>query len=240
MKKNIGFITFALIIAAIIVAVRIDAATPAGASVQHLGNSTMAPTAPGNRTDAKGTINVIALDVLQQNDKWKAYVGNVSGKLTLDDAQSYTIYDWSIVGSVVGTVFATRNSTVVWSKINCSNLTYIRDEQTFLSMTASASDSIENTFSSKNHTPFTVADTNVANCSYTSLYVNDTVQPKNSSAAYQEILLYDYTGAFVYASRVNDNSLNYRGLGTYDFQMIVGEREVVGPLVTYYFFVELQ
>ncbi len=240
MKFNKKILITVLLLLSLIFAARIYAAAPSGATIEFVSNSSRNATYPDNRTDDKGTITVLRLSTIQQNDRWKAYVGNVSGRLTLDDANSYTIYDWSISGTVRGTVFASRNSTVVWTGINCSDLTYTRQEETFLSHTFSSIDSIENTFNSVNHTPFYVGDRQVIGCNYTALYVNDTAVVVNDSASYQEILLWDGAGAFVYAARINDSALGYRATDLYDFQMIVAEKAVVAAPVTYFFFVELQ
>lgn len=240
MKFNKRALIFVLFLIALIFAARIYAVVPSGATIVFVSNSSRNATYPDNRTDDKGTITVLRLNTIQQNDRWKAYVGNVSGRLTLDDANSYTIYDWSISGTVRGTVFASRNNTVSWTTINCSNLTYTRQEETFLSHTFSSIDSIENTFDSTNHTEFYVGDNLMRQCNYTALYVNDNEVVANDSAAYQEMILWDGVGAFVYAARINDSGLGYRASDLYDFQMIVAEKAVVATPVTYFFFVELQ
>ena len=70
-------------------------ADPAGATVSDNVTATAATYFPDNRSDAGGTITTMVLSAVQQNDKWKAYVGNVSGSLTLDDSNGYTIYRWA-------------------------------------------------------------------------------------------------------------------------------------------------
>lgn len=222
-----------------ILGIRIDAA-PSGASITYLSNSTKAATSPDNRTDAKGTITVLRLNTVQQNDRWKAYVGNVTGVLTLDDADGYTIYDWSLTGSVSGTVFASRNDSIVWANVNCSNMTHTAGEETFLGISGASSDSIRNTFTSTDHTSFLVGDNTMALCNYTALYVNDTVITADNSAQYQEVTLYDGS-SFIYASRIKDDGDAYTSTenSTFDFQMVVADY-VGASVATYFFFVELQ
>jgi hypothetical protein len=240
MKFKTQALIIAMVFILVSVAIRIEAA-PSGASIDYLGNSTRNVTVGDNRTDGKGTINIINLNTVQQDDRWKAYVGNVTGKLTLDDANQYTIYDWTISGIVAGTVFASRNSSVQWASINCSNITHTRVEETYLNHTFTSSDSIENTFMSIDHTSFSIGTRSISSCNFTAMHVNDSAVAASSSAAYQEMTLWDGAGAFVYASRINDNQYGYRNDSSrYDFQMIVPERAIAGSLITYFFFVELQ
>ena len=54
----------------------------------------------------------------QQDSKWKAYIGNVSGSLRLSDSNSQSIYEWTFT-TITGEVFATRNQTITWSGVKC-------------------------------------------------------------------------------------------------------------------------
>ena len=68
-------------------------------------------TTVSNSSHTGGTINIMNLNANQKNPHWKAYVGNITGKLTLDDADNYTIYEWSIA-DLQGEVYATRASSI--------------------------------------------------------------------------------------------------------------------------------
>ncbi|MBD3203542.1 hypothetical protein GF327_04560, partial [Candidatus Woesearchaeota archaeon] len=66
-------------------------ADPTGVStVTYKSNSTKNATDADNRSDEKGTITTVVLDSIQQDYKWKAYVGNVTSTFTLDDEADYT------------------------------------------------------------------------------------------------------------------------------------------------------
>ena len=80
-----------------------------------------------------------------QTPRWKAYVGNVTGRLVLDDVNYKSIFDWR-VASVTGKVYATRNSTVDWSTITCSDRTTVENEDTYMNMSLSNPDTINRTF----------------------------------------------------------------------------------------------
>jgi hypothetical protein len=186
-----------------------------------------------------GTFTTVKINITAQTYRWKAYVGNVTGKFTLDDSRNYTIYDWSI-STVAGEVYATRSSTLVnWQSIQCANNNSIRLEEIALNISRSNDDSINRTFNRKpySHDEFYVAATkfNANSCPATSTYVNSTRQ----SAVFQEVVLFDAAN-IVYAgileSKIRGFDNNY-----YDFQLIVPESGLEGSQAptAYYFYVEL-
>jgi hypothetical protein len=185
-----------------------------------------------------GYIATVNLSATIQNTRWKAFIGNVTGSFTLDNAAGSTIYDWSLA-STTGEVFATRNATTItWTNINCSNLTTLEVENTLMNHT-SATDNISATFNDTTHAEFTVASsTIVANTCPTLNTYNSTGRQDGD---FEEIALYTPTGDnIVYAARLEENTVGYDG-GQYDFQMIVPENGVAGfnGLTAYYLYVEL-
>src|SRR3989344_9224311 len=100
-------------------------AVPSGPVVTLIANETKQPGAATIINTTGGSITTIRLNATTQNLRWKAYVGNVTGRLTLDDANDNTIFDWTLT-NVVGEVYATRFSgNINWSGVNCSNSTHI-------------------------------------------------------------------------------------------------------------------
>jgi len=224
-------------------------ATPVGPTITEIGNTTKAEANPTmlNSTHngtaegkAGGYIFTINLSSDQQNKRWKAYVGNVSGKLVLAGADNYAIYDWSITSSLTGEVYATRSSsTITWSSINCSNLTHIEAENTALNHT-NANDNITATFPTKDNDGFDVGTVTIiaATCYTTNLYVDGSAPGDDS---FEELLLYDGTN-MVYTSIIEQNHDAYMNSDeTYDFQMIVPEVGLASweSSTAYYFYVEL-
>lgn len=210
------------------------------------------PTAPDNMTNTSaqsppatggyafntsgGTITWVNINATTQNPHWKAYVGNISGRLALQDASSNAIYNWNVT-SMEGEVYATRKSDLVlWNSIACANATHITAEQTALNMTGSSPDSIANTFNKQNHSGFYAGLTQVAedSCNSTNLYVSS-----QTSTDFEEVLLYD--GSYmVYAALLEDSITGFDGK-EYDFQMIVPDSGLEGSQTpeTYYFYIEL-
>jgi len=185
-----------------------------------------------------GTFTTLTLNVTAQTRQWKAYVGNVSGLITLDDATNTTIYDWSL-STISGEVYAARTNSIDWSDIQCANVTNVDDEQTALNIPTNASDSINRTFNTTTHKAFYVATTSITNsdCPATATYVNDAAQAVSEDALFQEIILQSGDD-FVYTTLLEPGTAGF-DLLPYNFQMIVAEDATTSDPTPYYFYVEL-
>lgn len=212
-------------------------ADPDGATLTFVNNSTKASTVPDNRQDIGGSITTINITSQQQNSRWKAYVGNVTGSLSLDDADSYTIYDWALT-TITGEIYAVRSASVNWQNIACASLLNITSEDSNLGFVTGAADTINNTFDNTAHQSFLVAGTNItaSGCRSVATFVSDVAQVQDISANYQEILLHDRTN-LIYTSLLENNAVGYTG-GIFDFQLIVADNASTQN-TNYYFFVEL-
>lgn len=215
-------------------------ALPAGPVITYISNSTAASVSTSRNQDEKGTITVLTLDSNQQDYKWKAYVGNVTGKLALDDGTANTIYDWTL-GTPTGEVYVSRASSVTWSNITCANDTVIQTEQSALGMLDTDHDNINKTFNYTAHQSILVGTNNIANstCRSTATYVSDTPQTIDETALFQEVLLSDsLTGSLIYTTIIEDDEVGYNN-ETFDFQLLVAENESSTTPTLYYFYVEL-
>lgn len=240
--RRVTALCLILLIAGLIVLSSVILAAPQGPrNIKNLSASqqtTMgAKAAPNN---PRGTITTMTINVSQQTSSWKAYVGNITGKITLDDADNYTIYSWP-VGAAKGEVYATRKSTTVaWASLKCANISVTETEQTSLSHSQAAGDAINRTFTNITHPAFYAGAVAfpAKSCNKSAdLYRNDTANP----STWHEVLLYDSTN-IVYASIINDTAKSYNTKHRFDFQMIVAENasSVANPAaITYYFYVEL-
>jgi len=191
---------------------------------------------PANRTDPGGTITTFSVDAQQQDTRWKAYVGNVTGSLTLDDSNGMTIYNWSVgLADITGEVYSSRASSVSWSLIRCADSTTVANEETTLGMNSSSADTITKTFNETTHPEFvTAGETISSGCNATATYVSD-AKEEQSSATFPIVLLDDETN-LVYTTLINRNSTGFDDR-SYDFQMIVANDPT--STTTYYFYVEL-
>lgn len=214
-------------------------ADPSGTSITSNSTNPGRTSSPSNRTDAGGTITTMVMDAVQQDQQWKAYVGNISGSLTLDDSAGNTIYKWSLdAASVTGEIYASRSNSITWSSAACSNYATIQAEQTALNITDSSSDSIKNTFNYTTHPSFSVAGRPIAqnSCNATSTFVSSARQSQ-ATADFPVVLLYDTTN-LIYATLITQDKTGYTGSSTYDFQLIVADNPSTTSN-TYYFYAEL-
>jgi hypothetical protein len=258
-KEDKKIIILCLIFIILITIASIVYSAPIGPTVTYISNSTR--TTPGNATRNESTgggyIYTINLDGIEQNGRWKAYIGNVTGSLTLDDASSNTIYNWNL-GTVTGEVYATRNvSLPTWTQVNCtwagtgngtfansSNRTIEDRENTALQHTRL--DNITATFSQRNHSSFDVGTRTItANSCYSIFpWVNDSSQ--STTTFFPEVLLYDgtnltdYSAGLIYAAIIENDIPGFDN-ATYDFQMLVPEvgSDSWSSSTAYYFYVEL-
>lgn len=186
-----------------------------------------------------GSFTTLVLNVTQQNPRWKAYVGNVTGTLVLQDSNDISIYDWALA-SITGEVYASRNDTVNWGSIQCLTDSVLNTEEAFLNITTSAVDSINNTFNNTVHATFWTGSTQITNstCRAIATYVNDTAQTPSETADFQEILLDDGT-YLVYATILEQDQAGYDISQSFDFQMIIAEDEFSGSPTPYYFYAEI-
>lgn len=210
---------------------------PTGPTVTSQSTETATPRSALNVTTAGGTITTMVLNATTQNPHWKAFVGNVTGRLALRDSSNYTIYDWEFTNPS-GEIYVSRNNSINWTSILCANSSHISTEEILMNHTSGAVDSISNTFSSSVHDEFWtgLVQFTADECNFTTAtWVNNT----NQSELFQEIALYDGSSV-VYSTLIDSNTAGF-DFGVYDFQLIVPEKGLDGPVSTtpYYFYVEL-
>lgn len=213
-------------------------AAPQGAAITF-NNTENATTRPADsHTAAGGSFTTLLLNVTSQTSKWKAYLGNVTGKLTLDNSNNKTIYDWALT-IVQGEVYVSRNNSITFSSLACANRGNITSEDTYMNINSSSDDSINKTFNQSIHRSFVIGGTGTiqnSTCPAIATYVNDSNQPATENATFQEMFMSDGRNP-VFVALLNDNKIGY-DQGVYDFQIIVPENPT-GTLTPYYFYAEL-
>lgn len=231
---------FFIVVLALIICSNFLWALPAGPVITYISNSTATTVSTSRNQDEKGTITVLDVNSNQQDYKWKAYVGNVTGKLALDDGTANTIYDWTL-GTPTGEVYVSRASSVAWANISCANETVINNEQVVLGMLSTDNDNINKTFNYTAHQSILVGTKNIVNstCRSTATYVSDSPQTIDETTLFQEVLLSDpFTGSLIYTTIIEDDEAGYND-EAFDFQLLVAENESSTTPTLYYFYVEL-
>src|SRR3989344_3194316 len=161
-------------------------AAPSGPIVTLISNETKSAAPATKINTTGGSITIMRLNATTQNPRWKAYVGNVTGTLTLDDANDNSIFQWSLT-AVTGEVYATRASgNINWSGVNCSNLSHIALEEAALNHT-NKDDNITSTFSSQLHNSFYIGTKQIF--SNTCFSVHTFVNSSSQSARFEEVAL---------------------------------------------------
>jgi hypothetical protein len=228
-----------LIAVLVILATVFATANPQGVIVTS--NSTVTPPDVGaaSVTTTGGSFTTLVLNGTFQNPRWKAFVGNITGTLTLDDALNQTIYDWDLT-VVTGEVYASRSSSINWNNIACADNATLNAEEAAISFNSSKIDSINNTFNTTTHAGFLVAGVNIpnSNCRAIATYIDDQRQTVDENADFQQILL-DDDSELVYATILEVDEIGYDGNSRFDFQMILPDEETAGVDTTYYFYAEI-
>ncbi len=216
-----------------------------------LNNSRRSVDSSSNLIAWAGNITQLNIDGKSSTATWAGFYGNISGFVTLDDANNRTIYDWNLANPE-GEIYATANRSINWSSgnIRCWNFTQIDDEEDVnlteyensLNINVSAVDGINETFKFSNiHDELFVGTIRIdANtCPATALYnASEQVNPNR----FQEIMLYDDTNNAVIFTSILENDVFGFTNKTVDFELIVAEDGHSGDAnpTTYYFYVELQ
>lgn len=117
-KKIIYFI--AILISIIILFLENILAIPTGANVTNLNNQT-SPTDPAAAVSAiAGNVSELNIYGYSTTQSWQGYYGNITGSIKLADSNNKVMYNWSNT-SPKGEIFATNNSLVSWTNIECFN-----------------------------------------------------------------------------------------------------------------------
>ena len=224
----------------------IASATPQGPTgVVNLANSTKGNTSAFVVNISGGYISTFIINATTQNVRWKAHVGNVTGKLTLDDATGATIYDWTLAStSTSGEIYATRNSsTPLWTAIKCANNSLLEKEDVYLAQT-NPDDNISKTFNSTgSHASFLIGSVTISanTCPTLNTYVNNVSQ----DTRFEEMALTDsgnftLNGSIIYASILEQDRQGYNA-AFYDFQLLLPENGGASwtSSTAYYIYVEL-
>jgi len=239
-QRLFGFVFLLSFVICVVISNSFEAiATPTGLNISYNVTDTIEPSEAASLTTAGGSFTTMILNGTFQTERWKAYVGNISGSLTLEDSNSKSIYDWDLA-IITGEIYVSRESQINWSTINCSEPNEITAEESVLNINSSLSDSINNTFNTTTHKSFYVGTVKISNgsCRAISTYVNDSAQEVSESSFFQEVLLSDIDGNIVYTTIIEDSEAGY-DLASYNFQLIVPEDPTSSNPHTYYFFAEI-
>ncbi|MBN1543972.1 hypothetical protein JW898_00755 [Candidatus Woesearchaeota archaeon] len=238
-------------------------------TMTYVGNSTIGGQSGIEQSHQRGYIHYVNIDESAPTQKWKAYVGNVTGEFALQDASGNAIYDWNIA-TITGELYATKEAPTGgsgrfqggipdWTAVTCANSTIVYDEESQFNHTAAEEDSLRNTFKNGNNfnltsfyageklvTDSTVIGGEAGGCFGAYMNKNNTDQFTNwqevmlTDATYEDEGAGDYDYDVIYATLLENNVYGFDSR-LYDFQILLPEVATDGAttVTTYYFYIEL-
>lgn len=183
-----------------------------------------------------GNVTQVTVEAVSITKSWQGYYGNVSGRITLDDANNNTFYNWSLA-TTDGEIYASRETSPTWASAACADNAQIAAEETALGQSATDNDAVSVTFTNTtNHPAFDVGTVSITanDCSAANMFDNNGAQ----TSEFFNVLLYEGSH-IVYTALMQGGATGFNGQ-TWDFELLVGEDGHGDSSVTpYYFFVEL-
>ncbi len=183
------------------------------------------------QTDAMaGNITWLTMTGISQTRTWQGFWGNVSGWITLDDANNYTFYNWS-AAEPRGYVYATlvSHGDPTWTEVQCFNeANNATNFHTFYNITQDAYDNVTETYNRTDHPPWYIANNTRNNCPTTYIWRDDNYQQSD----FVNALFWDNTGGndgWVFGTMLENKDLsNKTDISCYngalcDFQLLVAE-----------------
>ncbi len=239
-------------------------AEPFGADSVEPGTPERAPNDSAQSVKAQaGNVTYLEIFGYSITQTWQGYFGNVTGTIMLGDAQRNIMYNWSLA-SPSGEVFASTNSSIFWTNIQCFNFTatgIYTDEsgsggttnlhgtnitilENSFNINETDVDGVDETFEligAGTHNNFYVGTKqfNEGECPNTRIFSNSGEGEDNK---FEEVLLYEpVTTSIVFTSLLNDDESGFDS-ATHDFEMLVLEdgHNTDTQATDYYFYVELE
>lgn len=203
-----------------------------GASSRYSSSAT-----PTQVNAQAGNVTELSINATAVTTSWQGYYGNITGNIILADASGNNFYNWSIT-QPSGEVYASRNDSITWTGINCSQAADVATEEAYLGQQATDPDSVSNTFVLTTHPAFFVGAKNMTGCYSTHAYDSTGGQ----GTGFWQVLLTDTQGYTVYTSVIDSSVQTGFNNRPWQFELLVGENGKVGNegITPYYFYVELQ
>lgn len=237
----------------------IYAAIPSGATnLTSISNTTALADFPESVSAVAGNVTEINIFGYSTTQSWQGYFGNVTGVIELTDGNNRTMFNWSS-SSPRGEVYASNESGVIWTNIQCFNFTAngtnCNDDINNRGGTSKCGmnlsqlegsynvddediDGVNETFNRNDHELFYTnnLEFSAGECK------NSKILNETGQGIFDEVLLWSPdSNAVVFTSLLKNNVFGFNGK-SYDFEMLVLEdgHETDVDITNYYFYIELQ
>ena len=213
---------------------------PDGISVESNERGNLSQTAAIQVNAAAGNVSELSINATEITTHWQGYFGNITGTITLDDAQGNTMFDWSSETgySPTGEIYAANSSITSWSDVMCVSLygnnTSVNTTtlETMYGMTDGEGDGINETFTATQD--ITIGTSTLSGCPATNTYVNNA---SDTDYFNETLLVENSTRAVIFASQIEEDATGFDGR-SWDFQIMVAESDAAGT-TPYWFYLEL-
>lgn len=254
-KNNVLLYLFFLCCAIVLVlelttTVVADVASPTSLTSGASGGFNESQYPSKNVTALAGNVTEVTIVGTTPTKAWQGYYGNITGTLTLEDASGNVFYNWT-VNEPKGEVYASKNSSITWTQIECFNFTAnetvinLTEAEAAYNIDVNDSDGINETFNETSHSTFYVGTTTITTNTCPSTYVFD--DSGTQSTNWENILLTD-NESLIFTTIIENDLANqdadptgFNGIA-YDFQLLVAEDGHDSDFSTteYFFWVELE
>ena len=196
------------------------------------------PTGTAGSDPARGgVITQLTLNATVQTNNWQGYFGYVGSYIVLADSGNNWMYSWN-VSNPQGSVLAARSASINVTGLAVQQTCTVEDSV----IPDAVSDQVSDAFTNTTHTNITIGNVSISSqvdtgytCSV-DLFVNNI-----SNTSWEENLLTDGNGNYIYQTFINYYDNEIFNDGNYNFQMMVPEDEAGAAGTTnYYFWLELQ
>jgi len=248
MKRKMLLLLLILVVATSLTIAVYAQSQPQGPSGLNEGNSERRPTADPISVQAQaGNVTALKINATRITSRWQGYYGNITGEITLDDADNNTLYSWDL-SNPEGEIYAVNDSkSVLWTQVICLNMSITTSNnvtlaalENSLGMGTNDVDGVNETFNNSRGGSFSVGSSvtigDDSGCGWTSLNVND----GPDTVKFNETILTDNGSNHnvIYVAVLEQDQQGFQG-SNLDFQMLVGENGDVTSATEYYFYVEL-
>jgi hypothetical protein len=262
-KNTMFLVALSVVVLSIAILLPITQAAPGGASITPLLNETAPVDSAGEHSSIAGNVTELTITGFSTTQSWQGYFGNVTGVIQLADSSDAVLYNWSLA-TPEGEVYASRNSSITWTNIQCFNFTakgnYTAEPggggttslygtnttglENEFNIASDDVDGVNETFTLSGggtHDAFFTASQSFSEgeCQSTRVF-GDTGAGVNDE--FEEVLLYEPTSRSVVFASILDDNLGGFDNNLYDFEMLVLEdgHGTDTAVTTAYFFVELE
>ena len=263
-KNKLGYVIagFMALTALLSLLVWADASVPYGVrDITYIQSSRSNTSAypPATMEAMAGNVTELTMNTISTTRTWQGYFGNVSGVITLEDANGNVFYNWT-AAEAQGEIFASVNDSVAWASIVCFNWTGqaidLSTEEARYGLAANTPDGIDETYANAGLD----SDIFIGNINVTAQSANDNVtchttnpfqygSQNSNTDNFENFLLTDGSGALVFATVLENDDFNHVSdiIGydnqPHDFQMLVaenGHNSFEDTTTTYYFWAEVE